>query len=434
MTAVSSHHFGDDLPTGYLADGIVRASNLQTDDEQFVAEAEGLETAAEIGDLCQKTFELGVMLRKLATSSAELRSFDDRVKRFVEDVSRVTNEAVESLDGQVGKIIDPEQGALNKAVNQQMQNLAQVIDSAFDEKDKTSALNRVQEAVLAATREANHQSTKSLRDVLSVSTGDGPLAQLRETIVREVSAPFVGLTDSLAKVDKFLTAEAAKRDESRKGTRQGIEFEEALAQTLAELCEVTGDVLTHTGNDPGPSGAKTGDYVVEIQATTGEYARAVIECKKRAKLSIAQMRKELDDAADNRDAVVAVMIVSSERNAPHDMPFWRLAKHRYVVVYDDESRDALALRLAFQQARSDALGTLSDRGAIDGIDIEGLVARLADARTLLQHLAQIQGGVTKGRTALDLIKQNATTMRAELQSCLDDCDDIAKSGMSQGEE
>jgi hypothetical protein len=429
MTAVSSHYFGDDFPTGCVAEGVVRANNLQTDDEQFIAEADGLTTAAEIGVLCQQTFELGVTVRKLATSSAELRSFDERVKRFVEDVARVTSQAVESLDGQVCRIIDPEQGVLNKAVDQQMQNLAQVIDRAFDEKDKTSALNRVQEAVRTATTEANHQSTRSLRDVLSASTGDGPLAQLRETIVREVSAPFAGLAESLAKVDKMLSVEVAKRDEARKGTRQGIEFEEALAQTLAELCVVTGDVLTHTGNEPGPSGAKKGDYVVEIHATTGEAVRIVVECKKRAKLSASQMRQELDDAAENRDAAVAVMIVSSEKNAPHDMPFWRLAKHRYVVVYDDENRDALALRLAFQQARSDALGTLNERGAVDGVDLEALVAKLVDARTLMKHLAQIQGGVTKGRAALDVIQDNATTMRAELQSCLDDCDELAKSGL-----
>ena len=429
MTAVSSHQFGDDLPAGYLADRTVRANNLQTDDEQFIAEAEGLESAVEIGALCQETFALGVMVRRLSTSSAELRSFDERVKRFVEDVARVTSEAVESLDGEVGRIIDPEQGVLNKAVDQQLQNLSQAIDRAFDENDKRSALNRMQQAVRTATTEANQQSTKSLRDVLSVSTGDGPLAQLRETIVREVSAPFTGLAESLAKVDKMLSVEAAKREEARKGTRQGIEFEEALAQTLAELCEVTGDVLTHTGNEPGPSGAKTGDYVVDIHATTGETVRAVIECKKRAKLTAAQMRQELDDAAKNRDAIVAVMIVSSEKNSPHDMPFWRLAKHRYVVVYDDENRDALALRLAFQQARSDALSTLNDRGAVEGIDIVSLVAKLADARTLMKHLQQIQSGVTKGRAALDVIQGNATTMREELQSCLDDCDEIAKSGL-----
>lgn len=431
MTAVSAQYFDGDIPEGYLAEGSVHASNLYTHDEQFIAEAEGLETATAIGALCQETFDLGVKMRKLAKSSAELRSFDERVKRFVEDVARVTNQAVESLDGEVGRIIDPEQGILNKAIDQQMQNLAQVIDRAFDEKDKTSALNRVQEAVLAATTAANHQSTKSLRDVLTVSTGEGPLAQLRETIVREVAAPFAGLAETIAKVDKMLSVEAAKREEASKGTRQGIEFEESLAKTLAELCEVTGDVLTHTGNEPGPSGAKTGDYVVDIHATTGETVRMVIECKK-AKLTVAQMRHELDDAAKNRDAVVAVMIVSSEKNAPHDMPFWRLAKHRSVVVYDDECRDSLALRLAFQQARADALCTLSDRGEVEGIDVEALIARLADARTLLKHLQQIRGGVTKGRAALEAIEGNANTMKEELQSCLDDCDELAKSGLSEG--
>ena len=233
-------HVGRELPVGYVAEGWVEANNLVTADEEFVAEAETLNDATEIGALCQKTFDLGVVIRKLATSSTELRSFDERVKRFIEDVARVTHEAVQSLDGEVCRIIDPEHGVLNEAVDQQLRNLSKAIDRAFDENDKTSALNRVEQAVRAAATEANQLSTQSLRDLLSVSTGDGPLAELRETIVREVSAPFAGLGDLLAKVDKLMAAESARHDESLKGTHQGIEFEEALARMLGELCEVTG--------------------------------------------------------------------------------------------------------------------------------------------------------------------------------------------------
>ena len=221
---------GREQPVGYVAEGWVEADNLVTADKEFVAEAETLKDATEIGALCQQTFDLGVFIRKLATSSAELRSFDERVKRFIEDVARVTHEAVQSLDGEVGRIIDPDHGVLNEAVDQQLRNLSEAIDRAFDENDKRSALNRVEQAVRTAATDANEQSTQSLRDLLSVSTGDGPLAELRETIVREVSAPFVGLGDSLAKVDKLLTAESARRDESLKGTHQGIEFEDALGR------------------------------------------------------------------------------------------------------------------------------------------------------------------------------------------------------------
>jgi len=425
LTTVPSK--GHEQPIGYVAESRVEANNLATTDEEFVAEAEALNDAAEIGALCQDTFDLGVFIRKLATSSAELRSFDQSVKRFIEDVTRVTHEAVQSLDGEVGRITDPDHGVLNEAVDLQLQNLSEAIDHAFDEDDKRSALNRMQEAVRTAATEANEQSTRSLRDLLSVSTGKGPLAELRDTIVREVSAPFVSFGDSLASVDKLLTAENARRDEHVKGTHQGIEFEDALAQTLGELCEVTGDVVTHTGTEPGPSGAKVGDFVVEIHTGGGAEVRIVLECKKRlTPASVDQMRKELDKAAKNRGAAVAVMVLSSESSAPHDMPLWKLAEHRYVVVYDDITRDALALRLAFQQSRSDALATLSTRGDADGLDVDALVARLVEARTLLGHLRQIQAGVTKGRAALDTVKEHAVGMQTELLACLDECDQLAK--------
>jgi hypothetical protein len=84
------------------------------------------------------------------------------------------------------------------------------------------------------------------------------------------------------------------------------------------------------------------------------------------------------------------------------------------------------LRLAFQQARSDALSTLSTRGDADSLDVDALVAKLAEARTLLSHLKQIQAGVTKARAGLDLVKEHAVGMQTELLACLDECDRLAK--------
>ena len=144
------------------------------------------------------------------------------------------------------------------------------------------------------------------------------------------------------------------------------------------------------------------------------------------------MRKELDGAAKNRDAAVAVMVLSSDSSAPHDMPLWKLAEHRYVVVYDDVTRDGLALRLAFQQARSDALASLIARGDADRLDVDALVAKLTEARTLLSHLKQIQSGVTKARAALDLVKEHAVGMQTELLACLDECDQLAKCSVDVG--
>jgi hypothetical protein len=245
-------------------------------------------------------------------------------------------------------------------------------------------------------------------------------------MVREVSAPFTGLSDSLKEVEKLLTAEIARRDEHQRGTQQGIEFEDAVAEELGKLCQVTNDVLIHTGNEPAPGGKKVGDYVVEIHTNRGAQAKIVFECKKRATpLSVARMRQELNTAAANRDAAVAVMVLSGDGTATHHMPLLKVAERRYVVVYDDFTRDAMALRLAFQQARSDALASLVSTADAAGIDVEALVAKLAEARTLLSHLKQIQSGVRAGAKALSTIQDNAVDMQAKLLACLDECDELA---------
>ena len=47
LKAVS--HVGRELPVGYVAEGSVEANNLVTSDEEFVAKAETLNDANEIG-------------------------------------------------------------------------------------------------------------------------------------------------------------------------------------------------------------------------------------------------------------------------------------------------------------------------------------------------------------------------------------------------
>ncbi|BBX69246.1 hypothetical protein [Mycolicibacterium psychrotolerans] len=427
MKLESIPRIGAQQPVGYVTEGTVEAHNLVATDEEFVAAAEALENATEIGALCQQTFNLGVLIRRQATPNVALLSFSERVQRFDEDVQRVTHEAVQALTAEADRIANPDQGVLNEAVNRQLGFLSEAIDRAFDENDKKSALHRVEQAVRKAATEANEQASRSLRDLLSVSTGRGPLAELRETMVREVSAPFAGLSDSLKEVEKLLAAEIARRDEHQRGTQQGIEFEEAVAEELGKLCQITDDILIHTGNEPAAGGNKVGDYVIEIHTNRGAQVKMVFECKKRSTpLSVAKMRDELSTAAKNRDTAVAVMVLSGDGSATHHMPLLKLAEHRYVVVYDDLTRDAMALRLAFQQARSDALATLVTTGDGEGIDLDALVAKLAEARSLLSHLKQIQSGVRAGAKALSAIQDNAVTMQTKLLGCMDDCDQLVK--------
>ena len=414
-------------PIGYISDGTVEAHNLFTTDEEFVAAAEALNNSTEIGTLCQDTFNLGVLIRRQTTPNAALLSFGERVQRFDADVKRVTHEAVQALTAEADRIANPDQGVLNEAVNRQLGFLSEAIDRAFDESDKKSALNRVEQAVRKAATEANEEASRSLRDLLSVSTGRGPLAELRETMVREVSAPFAGLADSLKEVEKLLNAEIARRDERQKGTQQGIDFEEAVAEELGKLCQITGDVLVHTGTEPAAGGKKVGDYVIELHTSRGAQVKMVFECKKRSTpLPVTKMRDELNAAARNRDAAVAVMVLSGDGSATHHMPLLKLAEHRYVVVYEDLTRDAMALRLAFQQARSDALATLVANGDVEGIDLDALIAKLAEARSLLTHLKQIQSGVRAGVKALSTIQDNAVTMQTKLLGCMDECDQLVK--------
>lgn len=218
------------------------------------------------------------------------------------------------------------------------------------------------------------------------------------------------------------SADEARRLERLRGTAQGGDYEEDVAQLLAEMGQSSGDLVHHTAAETGTLGhSKVGDHVVEIHTASGSLVRVVFESKKRKRITLQNIRDELDTAATNRDARAALMVLSSEDSAPNRLPFQRIGVGRYIVVYDEGNRDALALRVAYQQARADALTLygLERGGDTPSIDLEALSARLAEARTLLENTSRIGAGIRKAQSSLDSTLRLGEKMRNDIMETLD---------------
>jgi len=115
------------------------------------------------------------------------------------------------------------------------------------------------------------------------------------------------------------------------------------------------------------------------------------------------------------------MVLSSDDIAPNRMPFQRVGAGRYTVVYGEDRGDALALRVAYQQARADALTLYrADRtGGESSVDLEALLARIGEARNLLDQTTRIGAGIRKAQSALDATLKLDEKMRADIIQTLD---------------
>lgn len=414
-----------EAPVGYIDDGWVEADNIRTNEPQVVAAVERLDSVEDVGQLCQSVFDLGVAVWTLSQSRQISTDLSREVDRFRSDVNLATANAIATISEQVARVTEPESGVLASAVEREVAGLKTAVADAFDANDKSSALSRIEECVANVAGTSKAQTVEAVRQVLNPSAGSGPLVDLRETIVREISMPLAQVTSSVAQLKEMAAADMATRAERALGTAQGTDYETRVAELLAEMGQSSGDIVTETGSQAGSLGnAKVGDHVVEIATGDGSPVRVVFESKKRSqRITVQKIREELDMAADNREASVAVMVLSSESLAPNRMPFQRIGPGRYTVVYREDTGDALALRVAFQQARTDALLLhRSERSAEENpVDIEALLGLIGEARALLDQTSRIASGIRKARSSLDATLKLGDKMRDDIINILDEC-------------
>lgn len=337
---------------GHIAEGWLEADNLVTSDPVFLEEAMSLETELDVGQLCQQAFTLGVAVWRYAGERSEMVNLEDQISRFREHVAETTGEAIAGLSKEINRVVEPDTGLISESVTREMSRLSETISAAFDEDDKKSALSRIEAVVEDVSRQMVVQASRSVSELLDPSSEDSPLGKLRGGIVREINGSMQGMATALGQVHTWLETQAAVAVERDKGTAKGRTFEEAVGAVLSEIAAATGDGLEPTGDKAGHvAGSKVGDLVTTIQSGVPTPARIVFECKD-TRLSHTKATEALDVATNNRDALVGLIVFSSQEKAPVAGPLVRLGPNRYSVVYDPVSGDGLALRVAYQLARA----------------------------------------------------------------------------------
>ena len=166
------------------------------------------------------------------------------------------------------------------------------------------------------------------------------------------------------RVSTLLERLSTRRDEARRSTLHGNDFEQSVGEQLQAQCLAAGDVFDAVGNTSGViSRCKTGDFVVTLGPdSAGAGAAVVVEAKASGACTLKATLDEADEARRNRAASVC-LFVHSARTAPAGLP--ELARYGADIVVlwdeDDASTDVrlragllLARALAVRAGRHDA--------------------------------------------------------------------------------
>ncbi|HEX9738889.1 MAG TPA: hypothetical protein VGA91_06630, partial [Candidatus Limnocylindria bacterium] len=213
--------------------------------------------------------------------------------------------------------------------------------------------------------------------------------------------------------------------ERARGTAKGIEFEDLVADRLAELARGVGDFLERTGTDAGDAlRSKKGDFVLTIDPTRthGRDLRVVIEAKDRS-LSRRLLAEELTAARANRGAAIAMAVFTPEHAPAGVVPFALVGSDVY-AVYDPEADDGVGLEAAFRVARVMALLTLRD--PTGQVDLAAVGEALQDIQFAVDNVRKMKSRLTSISSAAQEVGSLLDDLRERVLASVRDIDDLLR--------
>ena len=192
------------------------------------------------------------------------------------------------------------------------------------------------------------------------------------------------------------------------------------------MCEPTGDKQGQLLNN------KLGDVVVTLNPsqTGGETLKIVFEAKDK-EMYMHALLDELEEAKDNRNAGVAIGVVSGKdtlKDVKESIGVLRdYPNKRTICILDKENPDPIALEVAYKLARTKLILGLQAKEMKSGsIDIPAVNNLIDEITTHLSEFASIKSNLTKATGAIGTAQTQIDEMKEDLTIKLEDLSEKVK--------
>jgi len=263
-----------------------------------------------------------------------------------------------------------------------------------------SALSRLVGQVESAQRKISSE--------FSLDEEGSALARMKKELEQLIEKSHKENDEFRAHVRESLAALQARKEESFRSTRHGLEFEQAVFAFLADGGQAAGDVVEHTAGTTGLiKNCKVGDVVLTLgpeHAAAG--ARIVVEAKQDASYGLRDALSESEQARKNRQADVGVFVFSKRTANAQIVPLGRYGND-VVLVWDceDPATDVI-LRAGLSLARALCVRAGIEREQID-IDFERMQKAMLDVEKQVQGMEDIRKNAQSIRSCADKIEERA---------------------------
>ncbi len=310
------------------------------------------------------------------------------LSRLVGELTDKHGELTDKLQGKIDEVIkefslDEDNSALSRLVRN-VEGAQQTISKEFSLDNQESAFSRLR-MMLETTQQA-------INNNLTLDDERSSLARLKREVTTILSEHQKTNFSFQEEVKVALAKMIAKREESERSTRHGLVFEEAVGEFLSRRCQEKADLFRPTGNETGQiKNCKVGDFVIELgPECQAAGATLVVEAKEVAGYALAEARKEIEKARENRTAQVGLFVIS-QRTAPPGIERFARFGNDVVVVWnaEDSTTDVyLALGLDLARALCVRIGQQSETQAADFSAIDGAVLEIEKKSNSLEEISK----------------------------------------------
>ena len=370
--------------------------------------------AAVVADATRQCLRVGARAVLAAHVSVETHIVEKRFDAMSDRFDEQVDAAVTRIADVAGALLDEQEGALPQALAAHRTELDQLLGDTFDPDSKRSVISLFEEVLI----DAHQQQTYAMQRMIATDGEDSPLAHLKRELVRDVGERLGEVRRDVAELSERIAVNDAVAPVLELTTGKGFRFEDVLDACVSRIAAQHGDVAEHVGTESGVSATQKGDEVVTLNVddANGYEARFALEAKSR-KLTMRATLKELDDALENRDALAAIAVFTTQEQAPTSVPF-HYSGNKAIAVLDKEGSDDGALRLAYMWARWVVRRELCGTPA-DELDIERVGALIDDAARGIERCTTIRKYHTQARKGIDQASAELDSMVDEVRESLD---------------
>jgi gas vesicle protein len=303
--------------------------------------------------------------------------------------------SLDNKDGALTRLVDELSTRHGKLTSDLQGSVKEVVGEFSLDNDK-SALSRLVKRV--------EQAQKQISSEFSLDTDASALARMKRELTKVFDSMAKQNADFQTEIRQTLAALHARKQEAKRSTRHGNDFEAALHEAIVNSRQTVDDIVESVGSSAGRiKHCKVGDLVITLGPDNiAAGAMIVIEAKEDASYDQAKALKEIQRGRENRGAEVGIFVFSNQSAPKDQQPLLRYGND-ILVVWDAEAPETdvfLDAAISLSRALCSRVSREKELGDVDFGPMDKAIREIERQAQTLDDIVKWSGTIQTNSTKI----------------------------------